>query len=72
MFKNFVIIFMIAITASAQADYIFELASEYEVEDELWGAICLDAGYFNDDAYPDFAVAYYGAEDSYLYIHWKR
>ena len=63
------IIFMIAITTSTQADYIFELASEYEVEDEPWEAICLDDGYFNDDAYPDFAVAYYdeSGEDSYLY-----
>ncbi len=69
MYKYFVIIFMIAITTSAQADYIFELASEYEVEDESWQAICLDAGYFNDDAYPDFAVAYFYAigEDAYLY-----
>ncbi len=69
MCKYFVIIFLIALTTSARADYIFELASEYEVEDEPWEAICLDAGYFNDDAYPDFAVAYYdqSGEDRYLY-----
>ena len=69
MFKNVVIIFMIAITGSTWADYIFELASEYEVEDEPWEAICLDDGFFNDDAYPDFAVAYYdqSGEDRYLY-----
>ncbi len=69
MCNYLVIIFMIAITTSAQADYIFKLASEYEVEDEPWQAICLDAGYFNDDAYPDFAVAYYdlSGEDRYLY-----
>ena len=69
MFKNFVIIFMIVITGSTWADYIFELASEYEVEDEPWEAICLAAGFFNDDAYPDFAVAYYdkNGEDRYLY-----
>ena len=69
MYKYLVIIFMLAITTSAQADYIFKLASEYEVEDEPWQAICLDAGYFNDDAYPDFAVAYYdlSGEDRYLY-----
>ena len=70
MCKYLVIIFMIAITASARADNIFELASEYEVEDNMWEAVCLDAGYFNDDAYPDFVVAYYeqsGGGDSYLY-----
>jgi hypothetical protein len=69
MCKYLVIILMIAITTSTQADYIFELASEYEVEGESWQAVCLDAGYFNDDAYPDFAVAYfYGiGEDAYLY-----
>ncbi len=68
MCKYFAIILMIAITTSTQADYIFELASEYEVEDESWQAICLAAGYFNDDAYPDFAVAYfYAIGDAYLY-----
>ena len=70
MYKYLVIIFMIAITTSTQADYIFELASEYEVENESWQAVCLDAGYFNDDAYPDYAVAYYdqsGGGESYLY-----
>jgi hypothetical protein len=69
MSKYFVIYIMVCMITSAQADYIFELASEYEVEDEPWQAICLDAGYFNDDAYSDVAVAYYdlSGEDRYLY-----
>ena len=69
MSKYFVIYIMVCMITSAQADYIFELASEYEVEDEPWEAVCVDAGYFNDDAYPDFAVAYYdeSGEDRYLY-----
>lgn len=36
------IVSVVLMNPSAQADCIFELASEYEVEDEPWAAICLD------------------------------
>ena len=67
---TFIVSAVLIFPSAARADYIFELASEYEVEDEPWQAVCLDAGYFNDDAYPDFAVAYFdqsGGGDGYLY-----
>ncbi len=68
MCKYFVIYIMVCMITSARADYIFELASEYNVGDgSLTAVVCMEGGYFNDDAYPDIAVICFTAGSSYLY-----